>query len=119
MLDGGVSSVVGCVSSGGTESIILAAKAHREFFGLRKGVKHFEIVSCVSAHAAIDKACELLSCRNVKVGTDPKTFKLDVGAMARAITADTIMLYASAPSFPQGVIDDIEALSKLALKVSD
>ena len=116
LLNGGTESVVGCISSGGTESIVLAAKAHREFFGRRRGVKHPEIISCVSAHAAIDKACEILNIRNVKIPTDPKTHKLDVNAMRKAITSDTIMLYASAPQFAQGVVDDVASCSALALK---
>mmetsp|Transcript_13248 Transcript_13248/g.27031 ORF Transcript_13248/g.27031 Transcript_13248/m.27031 type:complete len:651 (+) Transcript_13248:19-1971(+) len=111
-----VDSVVGCISSGGTESIILAAKAHREYYCKAKGIKYPEIISCVTAHAAIDKACEILGCRNVKVGYDPETFKIDVAAMEAAITSDTILLYSSAPTFPQGVIDPISTLSDIAIK---
>jgi len=86
-----------------------SVQASMEFFGRRRGITHPEVISCVSAHAAIDKACEMLGIRHVRIPTDPKTHKLDIGAMRRAITADTIMLYSSAPSFPQGVIDDIES----------
>ena len=39
-----VDTVVGCISSGGTESIVLAAKAHREFYCKAKGIKHPEII---------------------------------------------------------------------------
>jgi sphinganine-1-phosphate aldolase len=72
--------------------------------------------SCVTAHAAIDKACEILGCRHVRVGYDPETYKLDVAALSAAITSDTIMLYSSAPSFPQGVVDPISTLSDIAVK---
>mmetsp|Transcript_28439 Transcript_28439/g.44221 ORF Transcript_28439/g.44221 Transcript_28439/m.44221 type:complete len:653 (-) Transcript_28439:136-2094(-) len=115
-LNGGNADVVGCISSGGTESIVLAAKAHRDYFGRRNGIRKPEIVSCYTAHAGIDKACDMLDIRNVKVNFDPKTFEVDVDAMERAINADTIMIYASAPNFPQGVIDPIEKLSNLAVK---
>mmetsp|Transcript_41251 Transcript_41251/g.86595 ORF Transcript_41251/g.86595 Transcript_41251/m.86595 type:complete len:636 (+) Transcript_41251:50-1957(+) len=115
-LNGGNTNVVGCVSSGGTESIVLSAKAHRDYFGRRNGIRIPEIVSCYTAHAGIDKACDILGIRNVKVRFDPKTFQVDVKAMERAINADTIMIYASAPNFPQGVIDPIEKLSNLAVK---
>ncbi|GMH68096.1 hypothetical protein TrRE_jg9563, partial [Triparma retinervis] len=111
-----VDTVVGCISSGGTESIVLAAKAHREFYCKAKGIKHPEIISCVTAHAAIDKACEILGCRNVKVGYDPETYCVDVAALEAAITSDTILLYSSAPSFPQGVVDPIATLSDIAVK---
>ncbi len=36
--------------------------------------------------------------------------------MSRLINSNTIMLVGSAPNFPHGIIDDISALSKLALK---
>jgi glutamate/tyrosine decarboxylase-like PLP-dependent enzyme len=70
----------------------------------------------VTAHAAIDKACEILGCRNVKVGYDPETYCVDVAALEAAITSDTILLYSSAPSFPQGVVDPIATLSDIAVK---
>lgn len=40
--------------------------------------------------------------------------KADVRATARALSPNTIMIYASAPNFPHGVIDPVEALGKLA-----
>lgn len=114
--EGNNADVVGCVSSGGTESIVLSAKAHRGYFGKRNGIRKPEIVSCYTAHAGIDKACDMLGIRNIKVRFDPTTFQVDVKAMERAINADTIMIYASAPNFPQGVIDPMEELSNLAVK---
>jgi sphinganine-1-phosphate aldolase len=106
----------GSTSSGGTESIILAAKTHRDYYRWKHGITKPEIVACVSAHAAIDKACELLSIKLIQVPMDPKTFKCDVRAVEWAITPNTIMIYSSAPQFPQGVIDPISALSDLAVR---
>lgn len=42
--------------------------------------------------------------------------KADVNATARAMSANTIMVYASAPSFPHGMIDPVEDLAKLATR---
>jgi sphinganine-1-phosphate aldolase len=106
----------GSTSSGGTESIILAAKSHRDYYRLKSGITKPEIVACVSAHAAIEKACELLSIKLIQVPMDPKTFKCDVRAVEWAITPNTVMIYSSAPQFPQGVIDPISALSELAVR---
>ena len=50
LVNGGNINVVGCTSSGGTESIILAAKAHRDFFKKKYGVTSPEIISCTTAH---------------------------------------------------------------------
>ena len=65
----------------GTESIILAAKTHRDYYREEKGITHPEIVVCVSAHASIEKACHLMGIRLIKIPMDPKTFKADVKAM--------------------------------------
>ncbi len=41
---------------------------------------------------------------------------MDVRRISRLINSNTIMLVGSAPNFPHGIMDDISALSKLALK---
>ncbi|CBJ31196.1 Pyridoxal-dependent decarboxylase [Ectocarpus siliculosus] len=115
LLDGGDAGVCGVLTSGGTESIVLAAKAHRDFYRER-GVTSPEIVAATTAHAAIDKACSLMKIRLIKVPVDPVTMKADVKATANAMSANTIMVYASAPSFPHGVIDPVEELARLATR---
>ena len=42
-------------TQGGTESIILAIKAHRDYYLQQHGISRPEIICCVSAHAAVDK----------------------------------------------------------------
>lgn len=105
--------VVGTVTSGGTESLILAMRTYRDWAREELGIKHPEVVLPVSAHAAFDKAEEVLGIKMVRVpvGAD---FRGDVAAMAEAITKNTIALVGSAPGFPHGVIDPIVELSELA-----
>ena len=45
----------------------------------------------------------------------PKTYAISVDDVASSITCNTIMLYSSAPSFPQGVIDPIVRLGRCNL----
>ncbi|KAG7393981.1 Sphingosine-1-phosphate lyase 1 [Phytophthora pseudosyringae] len=116
LMNGGHPEVCGTLSSGGTESIFLATKTHREYYRRKHGIAKPEIIACVTAHAAIDKACEVLGIKLIKVPMDPKTLKVDLDAVRWSISANTIMLYSSAPNFPHGMIDDIEALSRLAVK---
>jgi hypothetical protein len=116
LLNGGNTNVCGCFSSGGTESILLAVKAHRQYFGQRRGIKHPEVISCQTAHVGLDKACELLGIRNIRVPIDPRTFQIDWKLVESYITMNTIMIYASAPCYPQGVIDPISELSSIAMK---
>lgn len=115
------SDVVGCTTSGGTESIILAIKAHRDFYRDQRGIAYPEMIACTSAHAAVDKACDLLGIKLVQVpmdASDTGGYRMDVSAARAAITSNTIMLYSSAPSYPQGVIDDIPTLSRIAEQYS-
>lgn len=115
MLNGGDKNVCGCTTSGGTESIILAIKAHRDYYRENHGISCPEMIACTSAHAAVDKACELLNIRLIKVPMDPQNdYRINVGCVTEAITSNTIMIYSSAPSFPQGTIDPIEQLGNIA-----
>ena len=111
---GGDAEVTGNMTSGGTESILMAIKAAREW-GRARGIKHPNIVLPVSAHPAFPKAGHYfdVELRFTPVGDD---FRADVKAMKRAINRNTVMLVGSAPSYPQGVVDPIEAIARLAKK---
>jgi sphinganine-1-phosphate aldolase len=110
---GSAARVCGVVTSGGTESIILAMKAYRDW--ARKELKSGkpEILLPSSAHPAFDKAAHFLdmTIRHVPVGPD---LRADVDATRRALSRHTAVLVGSAPSFPHGVIDPIEELSEMA-----
>ena len=114
MVNGGDSNVCGVITSGGTESIMLATKMHRDYYRKTRGITRPEIVCAVTAHAAIDKACATMNIRLLKARIDPKTKKADVASMRSLMSESTIMVYSSAPHFPHGIIDDIQALSDLA-----
>ena len=94
------SSLCGCTTSGGTESIVLAIKAHRDYYTHRHGISRPEMIACVTAHAAVDKACDMLGITLIKVPMCPITCRISVPAVLSAVGANTIMLYGSAPSFP-------------------
>ncbi|MBI5310267.1 MAG: aminotransferase class V-fold PLP-dependent enzyme, partial [Actinobacteria bacterium] len=107
--------IVGTVSSGGTESILLAMKAYRDRARSRDGVTEPNIVTTTTAHAAFDKAAQYfqIELRRIPVAADGRG---DVAAMEAAIDDNTIALVGSAPGFPHGLIDPIEELSSIALK---
>ena len=91
--------VVGTVTSGGTESIMLAMKAYRDRAQQRDGIAAPAMVVPETAHAAFDKAAHSFGMRQVKVpvGADERA---DVAATAAAIDADTCVVVGSAPSLP-------------------
>ncbi|XP_053548006.1 sphingosine-1-phosphate lyase 1 [Bombina bombina] len=114
LFNGGPASC-GTITSGGTESILMACKAYRDL-AYEKGIKHPEILAPLSAHAAFDKAAHYFGMKLVHIPLDPKTMQVDVKAMKRAISKNTAMVVCSAPQFPHGVIDPIEEVAKLALR---
>ena len=102
---------VGSVSSGGTESILLAVLAARE------GAPHVASPSMVlpaSAHAAFLKAAKYLGVRAVVVDVDPQTLRADPAAMAAAVDDTTVLVVASAPSYAHGVVDPVAEVAALA-----
>jgi len=105
----------GSMTSGGTESILLAVKACRDEARSR-GVDTIgaEIVAPRSVHPAFDKAALYLDLRVVRVPV-AADLRADVDAMAAAIGPRTLMLVGSAPCFPYGLVDPIAELSDLAL----
>jgi len=115
LLNGGNESVVGSMSSGGTESIVLAVRSSLVYFGHNNGIERPEIICSLTAHAAIFKACEIMGIRVIKIPCYEK-FRLTANAVEKHISPDTIMIFCSAPCYPQGVIDDVESLSELALR---
>ncbi|KAG7279818.1 hypothetical protein CRUP_013728 [Coryphaenoides rupestris] len=94
----------GTVTSGGTESILMACKAYRDM-AYERGIKHPEILAPKSVHAAFDKAAHYFGMTLVH-------------AMRRAINRNTAMLVCSAPQFPHGIIDPVEEVAKLAVRYS-
>ena len=105
----------GSVTSGGTESIIMAVKAYRDWGKEQRGITQPEMIVPVTAHAAFDKAAAYFNIALRHAPIDPLTMKVDLKQVRRMINPNTIMLVGSAPNYPYGTIDDIEDLSKLAL----
>jgi len=107
--------VCGVVSSGGTESILLAMKTYRDWGRDQKKITRPEMIVPVTAHAAFDKAAEYfkIKIKRIPVGAD---YRADVAAARNAVTRNSIVLVGSAPSFPHGMVDPIEGLSEVARK---
>lgn len=105
--------ICGTVTSGGTESILLAMKTYRDRARDEKKITQPEIIVPATAHAAFDKAAQYFNIQLIRTPVDA-AYKADVAAARRAITRNTIVIVGSAPSFPHGIVDPIEELSELA-----
>jgi glutamate/tyrosine decarboxylase-like PLP-dependent enzyme len=113
----GDENVVGHVTTGGTESIMLAVKTARDKARVeRPDITHPEMVLPRTAHASFHKAAHYLGVKPVVTPIDPETFQANVEAMRQAITPNTILLVVSSPSYSQGVIDPIREVGALALE---
>lgn len=112
---GGGDDICGTVSSGGTESILLAMKTYRDAARDTRGITAPEMVVPVTAHAAFDKAAQYFHIKPVRVPVDD-TYRADLTAVRNAITPNTIVVVGSAPSFPHGVVDPIAGMSQIALQ---
>lgn len=113
----GDANVVGTMTSGGTESLLLAMKTYRDLAKKTKPWIVFpEVVLPATAHVAFDKASHYfgIKIRWAPVGTD---FRVDVKAVRRLINRNTIMIAGSAPQYPHGVVDPIEELGALAVEM--
>lgn len=110
----GYPEAVGNMTSGGTESILVAVKAARDWAQAeRPHVSAPEMLLPITAHPAFDKAGRYLGVKTVHfpVGAD---LRADVDAARAAISDNTILVVGSAPCYPYGVIDPIPELAALA-----
>ena len=107
---GGV--VVGNVTSGGTESCVLAVKAARDFRGLPPG--EGSLVLPTTAHAAFHKAAHLLGLELILVPVDPTSGRVGAQDIATAVRKDTVLIVVSAPSYPFAALDPIADVAEVA-----
>lgn len=112
----GGADAVGNFTSGGTESILLAVKAARDYARNERAITAPEMIVPTTAHAAFHKAARYLGVKLVACDVDPETLTPSIETIEAAITEDTILLVASAPSYAHGVIDPIEAIGAVAQK---
>jgi len=111
---GGDENVAGTVTSGGTESLLMAVKTARDWARAhRPEIRTPEMVLPVTAHPAFDKAGEYFGVRPVHTALDAG-YRADVEAARAAINPNTILIVGSAPAYPHGVVDPIADLAALA-----
>jgi sphinganine-1-phosphate aldolase len=106
-------TAVGTVTSGGTESCLLAVQAARDS---RPEVTRPRMVVPSTVHAAFLKAAHYFGVEAVvvPVGAD---FRADAIAMAAAVDEErerTVLVVVSAPSYAHGVVDPVTEVAALA-----
>lgn len=111
---GGDANVVGNMTTGGTESLLMAVLTAREWARATKPhITAPEMVLPASAHPAFEKAAHYFGIKSIRVPLRAD-FRADAAAMEKATTPNTILMVGSAPSYPQGVVDPIRDLAAIA-----
>ena len=108
---GAPASAVGTVTSGGTESILLAVQAARD---AHPEIESPSMVLPSTVHAAFLKAAHYFGVRPVVVPAD-SGYRADVAATEAAIDESCVLVVASAPSYAHGVVDPVAGLAALAM----
>ncbi len=104
----------GSMSSGGSESLLLAVKTARDWArATRPEIKEPEMLLPVTAHPALPKAAHMCGVKIVLVPTRAD-FTADVDAAKALFTDRTILVVGSAPQYPHAVMDPITDLAALA-----
>ncbi|MEN8161385.1 MAG: aminotransferase class V-fold PLP-dependent enzyme, partial [Myxococcota bacterium] len=103
----------GCMTSGGTESIVMAVYTARERAKAERGVTEPRLVAPRSAHPAFAKAAKYLGLEHVQVPLD-EDLRADVAAAERLVDERTALVVGSAPNYPFGTVDPIPELAALA-----
>ena len=105
--------MVGTMTSGGTESLILAVLAYRGYAKETRGITRPNLVMADTGHVGIDKAGHLLGVAVRHVVVEQDTLTPSIAAMRSACDSNTIMLLASAPEYAHGVMDPVADIAQL------
>ncbi len=109
----GTDEVCGVVTSGGTESCLLAVKTYRDMAKDKRRVKKPEMIIPETAHVAWYKASDYFGVKIRRVPLDANLVP-DLKKLKKMINRNTVMILASAPEYPHGTIDPIEAMGEIA-----
>lgn len=109
----GDENISGSMTSGGTESIFMAVKAAKEWAKKNKHTKNPLMLLAETAHPAFCKAADTMefNYRLIKVDSN---YQLDIEDLKKHLSTDVVFIVGSAPSYPQGIIDPIEAMAAIA-----
>ncbi|WP_454044360.1 pyridoxal phosphate-dependent decarboxylase family protein [Cellulosimicrobium sp. Marseille-Q8652] len=116
--------VVGSVTSGGTESCLLAVKIARDAFVAEHPGVRPRIVVPTSVHAAFRKAAQYLGVGLTALPVDAATGRADVARTLAELRrgpgggpGDVALVVVSAPSYPHGVVDPVAEIAGAAREV--
>jgi sphinganine-1-phosphate aldolase len=111
----GDDDVVGSVTTGGTESCLLAVKTARDNWRLRGGVGQPRLLAPITVHAAFQKAAHYFGLTLDLVPVDPTTGAVAASALISRLGADVALVVVSAPNYPFAGLDPVAEVAAVAL----
>ncbi|MBT2516401.1 aspartate aminotransferase family protein [Streptomyces sp. ISL-90] len=109
----GDAEVVGSVTSGGTESCLLAVKTARDVWRAGGGQGVPRLVAPTTAHAAFHKAAHYFGLELDLVPVAPDTGRPEVDAVAERLDSRVALVVVSAPSYPFATLDPVAEIAAL------
>ena len=109
----GDDDVVGSVTSGGTESCLLAVKTARDLWRTSGGTGVPRIVAPITVHAAFAKAAHYLGLELDLVSVD-RDGRVDPATIASRLGSDVALVVVSAPSYPHASLDPVAEVAAAA-----
>jgi sphinganine-1-phosphate aldolase len=103
---------VGSVTSGGTESVLLAVQAARD---AHPEVARPTMVLPETAHPAFHKAAHYFGVE-MRIAPVRADFRADAAAMADLVDDRTVLVVCSAPSYAHGVVDPVPEVAEVAAR---
>ncbi|WP_337004830.1 MULTISPECIES: pyridoxal phosphate-dependent decarboxylase family protein [unclassified Microbacterium] len=103
----GSGDVVGNVTSGGTESCLLAVKTARDLWRSAGGMGRPRLLAPATVHAAFHKAARYFDLDLDLIPVSTETGAVDAADMIAALGDDVALVVVSAPSYPYGALDPV------------
>ncbi|SCA62653.1 Sphingosine-1-phosphate lyase [Chlamydiales bacterium SCGC AG-110-P3] len=120
-LFGGDDDVRGLMTSGGTDSIMQAMAAYRNKARDERNINNPVMIVPITAHAAFTKGAKESGIRLVTCRIDERTRRVSIKALDNALYKygkRVIAVAGSAPAYPDGIVDPIQAIAELTKKHS-
>ena len=104
----------GSLTTGGTESNIIAMNTAREWAKQYKPeISSPEIIVPRTAHPSFEKGAKILQMKVVRLEKSPN-LNVDLVSMEQAVNANTVMVVGSAPPYPYGHTDPIREIGAIS-----
>ena len=106
-------TAAGTITLGGSESLFLAIKASRDQARSKRKIDRPEIIVPMTAYPAFKRAAHFMDITIHRIPVDAD-YKVDLAALRAAINDNTVLIAASAPCLPFGVVDPIPEVARIA-----